>query len=81
MVQRLEKIVANKFDSVLTRVANENSVLTLEAPEKRESESSRPIFRSFERNAMVAFALRKISRETENKPAQTDDREILRNIG
>ena len=47
----------------------------------RESESSKPILWGCECNAMVAFALRKISREIENRPAQSDEREFLRKPG
>ncbi len=60
---------------------NATSVLTPERSKIRESESSRPILRGCERNAMFAFALRKFSHETENRPAQSDDSEILRNTG
>ena len=46
----VEKLVSHSwdglFESFLVRTPNENSVLTLEAPEKRESESSGPIFRT-----------------------------------
>ena len=37
---------ASLFEYVCIRTSNENSVLILEAPEKRESESSGPIFRT-----------------------------------
>ncbi|RLS71135.1 MAG: hypothetical protein DWH99_09000 [Planctomycetota bacterium] len=64
-LDRFEQIVANKFESVLTRGANENSVLTLEVPEKRESESSGPIFRTDGRNLEGCVRETEISLQTE----------------
>ena len=55
------------------------SVLTPERSKNRESESSKPILWGSERNAMVAFAVRKFSREPENCPIGTDDCKIPRN--
>ncbi len=54
-----------KFESDLTRTPNENSVLTLEAPEKRESESSGPIFRSAGCNLEGCVRETEISLQTE----------------
>jgi len=54
------------FATVLTRAPNENSVLTLEAPEKREAESSGPIFRTDERNLEVCVRETEISLQTES---------------
>lgn len=58
-------IAIAQFESVLTRVANENSVLTLEAPEKRESESSGLIFRTGGCNLEGCVREKEISLETE----------------
>ena len=54
-----------KFEPVLARTPNENSVLTLEAPEKRESESSKPISRTLGRNLEGFTRAPKISIRTE----------------
>ena len=48
------------------RGADENSVLTLEVPEKRESESSGPIFRTDGRNLEGCVRETKISLQTES---------------
>ena len=54
-----------EFESILIRTPNENSVLTLEAPEKRESESSGPIFRTGGRNLEGCVRETEISLQTE----------------
>jgi len=56
---------AGLFESVLIRTPNENSVLTLKAPEKRESESSGPIFRTDGRNLEGCVRETEISLQTE----------------
>ena len=65
----VEKLVshswASLFESVLARAPNENSVLTLEAPEKRESESSGPIFRTGGCNLEGCVRETEISLQTE----------------
>ncbi len=53
------------FETVLVRTPNENSVLTLEGPEKRESESSGPIFRTDGRNLEGSVRETEISLQTE----------------
>ena len=55
-----------KFEFVLIRTPNENSVLPLEAPEKRESESSGPIFRSGGCNLEGCVRETEISLQTES---------------
>jgi hypothetical protein len=57
---------ASLFEYVCIRTPNENSALTLEAPEKRESESSGPIFRTGGRNLEGCVRETKISLRTEN---------------
>jgi hypothetical protein len=54
------------FATVLARTPNENSVLTLEAPEKRESESSGPIFRTAGCNLEGCVRETEISPQTES---------------
>jgi hypothetical protein len=54
--------VRNRF----IRTSNENSLLTLEAPEKRESESSRPIFRNAGCNPEGCVRETEISLQTES---------------
>lgn len=54
------------FESVFIRTPNENSVLTPEAPEKRESESSEPIFRTDGRNLEGCVRETEISLQTES---------------
>ena len=65
----VEKLVSHSwdglFESFLVRTPNENSVLTLEAPEKRESESSGPIFRTVGRNLEGCVRESEISLQTE----------------
>ena len=61
-VGRLEGSSSNPF----TRTPNENSVLTLEAPEKRESESSGPIFRTGGCNLEGCVRESEISLQTES---------------
>lgn len=60
-----EELYRKHFD-VLKLHADENSVLTLEAPEKRESESSGPIFRNGERNLEGCVRETEISLQTES---------------
>ncbi len=55
-----------KSEPILIRTPNENSVLTLEAPEKRESESSGPIFRTGGRNLEGCVRETEISLQTES---------------
>jgi hypothetical protein len=57
---------ASSFAIVLIRTPNENSLLTLEAPEKRESESSGPIFRTGGCNLEGCVRETEISLQTEN---------------
>jgi hypothetical protein len=57
---------ATWFESVLIRTPNENSVLTLEALEKRESESSGPIFRTGGCNLEGCVRESEISLQTES---------------
>ena len=54
-----------QFETGHIRTPTENSVLTLEAPEKRESESSRPIFRTDGRNLEGCVRETEISLQTE----------------
>lgn len=54
-----------EFEAVLIRSANENSVLTLEVPGKRESESSGPIFRTGGTNLDGCVRETEISLQTE----------------
>ena len=61
-----ESTLREQFESVLARSPNENSVLTLEAPEKRESESSGPIFRTDGRNLEGCVRETEISLQTES---------------
>ncbi len=65
----VEKLVSHSwdglFESFLVRTPNENSVLTLEAPEKRESESSGPIFRTAGCNLEGCVREAEISLQTE----------------
>ena len=56
----------SSFEPVLSRTPNENSVLTLEAPEKRKSESSGPIFRTGGRNLEGFVRETEISLQTES---------------
>jgi hypothetical protein len=58
-------IAIKQFESVLTRGANENSVLTPEASKKRESESSEPIFCTDGRNPEGCVRETEISLQTE----------------
>ncbi len=58
-------IAIKQFESVLTRGANENSVLTPEASKKRESESSEPLFRTVGRNLKGCVRETEISLQTE----------------
>ncbi|HBJ36730.1 MAG TPA: hypothetical protein DDZ51_18630, partial [Planctomycetaceae bacterium] len=55
-----------EFASILIRTPNENSVLTLEAPKKRESESSGPIFRTGGCNLEGCIRETEISPQTES---------------
>jgi hypothetical protein len=55
----------SSFESILIRTPNENSVLTLEPPEKRESESSGPIFRTGGCNLEGCVRETEISPQTE----------------
>jgi hypothetical protein len=57
---------ASLFEYVYIRPPNENFVLTLEAPEKRESESSGPIFRTAGRNLEGCVRETEISLQTES---------------
>jgi len=58
--------VTAEFEPVLIRTPNENSVLTLEAPEKRESESSGPFFRTGGCNLEGCVREAEISLQTES---------------
>jgi hypothetical protein len=55
-----------EFEPVLIRTPNENSVLTLDVPEKRESESSGSIFRTDGRNLEGCVRETEISLQTES---------------
>ena len=57
---------ASLFEYVCIRTPNENSLLTLEAPEKRESESSEPIFRTHGCNLEGCVRETEISLQTES---------------
>jgi len=65
--------VLNTFNSSLTRTPNENSLLTLEAPEKRESESSGPIIRTGGRNLQGCVRETEISLQTESAAVWTGE--------
>jgi hypothetical protein len=58
--------VRGDFETGRDWASNENSVLTLEAPEKRESESSGPIFRTVRRNLEGCVRETEIYLQTEN---------------
>jgi hypothetical protein len=62
----VDSLYRQKFATVLTRTPNENSVLILEAPEKRESESLGPIFRTGGRNLEGCVREAEISLQTES---------------
>ncbi len=62
------------FESIFIRTSNENSVLTLEGPEKRESESSGPIFRTDGRNLEGFVRETEISLQTESAAVWAGDR-------
>ena len=66
--------VPAEFGPVLSRIPNENSVLTLEAPEKRESESLRPIFRTGGFNLEGCVRETKISLQTESAAVWAGER-------
>ena len=55
-----------QFETGHIRTPTENSVLTLEAPEKRESESSGPIFRTDRSNLEGSVRGAEISLQTES---------------
>jgi hypothetical protein len=57
---------ASLFEYVCIRTPNENSLLTLDALEKRESESSGPIFRTGGRNLEGCVRETEISPQTES---------------
>jgi len=59
-------IQPREFESIFLRDAGENSVLTLEAPEKREPESSGPFFRTGGCNLEGCVRETKISLQTES---------------
>jgi hypothetical protein len=56
-----------EFESGRDWTPSENSLLTLGAPEKRESESSGPFFRTGERNLEGCFRETEISLQTESE--------------
>ena len=64
---------ASLFETVCIRIPSENSVLSLEAPQKRESESSGPIFRTGGCNLEGYVRETEISLQTESAASWSGD--------